>query len=92
MAIGCKKCGECCKYVSIDFNGEILPGSLTWLGLHGAKFNDDVDAILFPIRCRALTSNNECALYGSPGRPVLCAKCPTKTIKTKVPGCRFFED
>lgn len=90
MAIGCKKCGKCCRCVSIEFGGEVSPGYLIWLGLHGAILKDNV--IAFPVKCRALNSNNKCVLYGSTARPPECAKYPNKTIKKIVSGCRFFED
>lgn len=90
--IGCKKCGECCKYVAIvadtmDINAR------RWCLYHGhiIREREDKYIIFIPNKCDALNDNNECSIYED--RPSMCKEIPNEHITIfQPPNCRYFEE
>ena len=91
MSIGCKKCGECCKWTYISFDDEYELGPLEFL--RGIEYvTKEKDIIRIPCKCRNLDSEtNLCTDYEN--RPVDCRIFPQHTVCLYIPKeCKYYED
>jgi len=65
----CKKCGECCKWMTFSIPGLARNAIFRdYYTKHGCKVKGDV--VLIPSRCQNLGEDNLCKIY--PNRPSLC--------------------
>ena len=92
--MGCKKCGECCKWVVMPAGPYLSSDEMKWIDAHGIKVvsRETSGCMLFvPAKCKHLTENNECAIYNE--RPGSCRVMPTRALLLyHPPECKYFED
>jgi Fe-S-cluster containining protein len=86
--IGCKKCGNCCRYLVMDISA--FDGDMQWLVIRkGKRFGDWA---LLPMVC-PLLRNSGCSIQNH--KPRYCKEFPGKFEGQewlKALGCRYFED
>jgi len=84
--IGCKRCGECCRWHVFFFDG--YNNDTEFMEVVGGKIVDEF--ALVPAPCRQLDGNN-CRLY--PNHPLYCRNFPPSDERwIRALGCRYFED
>lgn len=60
----------CCKGFFIDF--AVPPDLSGYMALHGYSVINGKVRVWIDARCKALTPDNLCAIYGKPERPEIC--------------------
>lgn len=94
MAVGCKRCGNCCVTAEITLDPTLTPeeaffalkrtgGSMIW--------RDNLGNLKLLIgRCPHLSKDGfSCLIYNE--RPGVCREYP-KTPGVAVPGCRYYDE
>jgi Fe-S-cluster containining protein len=69
MSWKCKKCGECCKFFSIPYVN-LTVVAREYLEMHGVGIDRETERLIIPARCKHLTEDNKCNIYGN--RPDGC--------------------
>lgn len=85
--IGCKKCGECCRWFSI-YVPRIDEDVEKWVRYRNGRIEGNV--VSLPVKCSMLAENNLCKIYED--RPITCMNFPLGATELRPPQCRFFEE
>lgn len=85
---GCRRCGECCKWIMIHM-GSILYDK-KWVEVRGGIIRGNY--ALLPCRCQRLMPDNRCELHEKGQKPLWCRVAPEQPEKyLDALGCKFFE-
>lgn len=60
----------CCKQFWVDLDVEPNEDMKKYLEFHGIKSKGK--RLTIPVKCRYLTKDNKCGIYGKPERPQFC--------------------
>lgn len=94
-------CGACCKFMILPIDTRVASELEPWLDwvawatLHGIEIKLDGRGVraVIPIRCNALTQQNECILHDSARLPAMCAASPTCPEDLEgIEGCSYTFD
>jgi len=73
-------CGKCCESIRLQVPPSYRsnPDVRRWVELHDIRLMEADGGVwaVVPIPCTALMADKQCALYGTPERPDVCAGWP----------------
>ena len=91
--LGCKKCGECCKWVMIMMGQHPDVDFLEYVKLHedmSVQSAEGQTVLWIRSKCAMLNKDGTCKIHEDPKRPEGCRKYPAQMPNWAIPaGCGY---